>query len=789
MEEYNQRRGLTTSQVEKRIEAGQVNFDTTAKTKSAKQIILGNLFTPFNLLNFCLAILILCVHSYKNLLFLGVVFCNCIIGMIQELRSKYVVDKLSLLAATGVIVKREGKEQTIAISEIVLDDLVRWRLGNQVVVDSVVLGGSVEVNEAFLTGESDPVLKRPGDHLLSGSFIVSGSCTAQVEHVGLDNYTAKISHDAKKLKRKKSEIMGTINRIVKLISIIILPLGILLFLRQYSIDQDLARAVVHTVAALIVMIPEGLVLLTSVVFAVSVLRLSKYEVLVQQLYCIETLARVDVLCLDKTGTLTEGRMEVADLIPIRELPKQRLETLVATFGHYSQDENATIEAVRSKYEKYLEKTLVDHIAFSSDKKYSALQFEDGTYILGAPEFVLETCDAKLEAQVQKLSDEYRVIGFFSSNEPLTNQKIPKNPKLLCLLLIKDVVRMSAKETLAYFKEQGVQLKVISGDSKTTVSQIAKILELDGATKAIDLSKVAEEDYPKLVEEYTIFGRVTPEQKKKLILALKGNQHVVAMTGDGVNDILALKEADCSIAMASGSDGARNVSDLVLLNSDFDSLPKVVAEGRRSINNVERSSSLFLSKTIYATFIAIFFLFVQLPYPFIPIQLSLISVATIGIPSFALALEPNTERIRGKFFENVLRHSLPAAFTVFTHIVLLSVLSSFQLFTSPQISSMTVLLTAYVGFLLIDKLSRPFNWYRRTILISMILLFLSQFLFMKDLFSISDFTWVIVGVVALCFVLDTILYRSMNQLVEWLLDHSQILHKILYGRKKNFADKK
>lgn len=783
----NPKDGLTKEELQKRIEQGLVNYDTTVKTKTEKQIIKDNIFTPFNFLNFFLAITILLVGSYKNLMFLGVVISNSIISIIQEIRSKRTIDKLSLLAEKKVTVIREKQKQEVHCDEIVLDDIMEVKTGNQIVADSILVSGECEVNEAFITGESDPVTKRVGDTLLSGSFVVSGKCLTKVEHIGLQNYTAKISKEAKYVKKVNSEIMNTLNRIVKIISIIILPLGIGLFYRQLSISgTTTAEAVVHTVAALVVMIPEGLVLLTSVVLAVSVIRLAKHKVLVQELYCIETLARVDVICLDKTGTITEGNMEVADMIPLDQKTQENLSRILGSFAYFSEDENATIEAIREHYQQHYDWTVQNRIAFSSDKKYSAIEFEkEGTYILGAPEFIQQDLDKKLSAQIKLYSKDNRVVALFHSNQSLPKKDLPNDAKPIALLLIKDKIRNEAKQTLDYFKEQGVTIKIISGDNTTTVSNIAKSLELEGAEQAIDVSTLTTpQALEQAADQYTIFGRVSPEQKKALVIALKKQGHTVAMTGDGVNDILALKEADCSIAMSSGSDGARNVSQLVLLDSNFDAMPKVVAEGRRSINNIERSSTLFLSKTIYATLLAIYFLFIHLTYPFQPIQLTLISVATIGIPSFILALEPNKERVKGRFFRNVMAHSLPTSLTIVFHIIILSIISAYGTLQDPEVSTLAVLLTAYVGFLLLNKLCKPYNWLRGLLMISMIIFFLFQYFYMKNFYSLMSWNIIMYLIGGSLLIIDTYFYHKMNQFVEYSMQHSKLLKHVMYGKQQN-----
>ena len=655
--------GLTKEEVEERIKENKVNYDTSLPTKSIKTIVRENIFTLFNLINILLGVAVFCVGSYKNLLFLIVIFCNTAISIIQEINSKKAVDKLSILAQAKVNCIRDGEKQEIGINSIVLDDLLMLESGNQIVADSIILEGEVEVNESFITGESDVIYKRKGDTLLSGSFVVSGKCKAEVIHIGDENYTSKISSGAKYVKKVNSEIMKSLNGIIKIVSIAIVPIGILLFFNQLGLTENsFKNAVVNTVAAIIGMIPEGLVLLTSTVLAVSVIRLSKRKVLVQELYCIETLARVDTLCLDKTGTITEGTMEVNDIIEITK-SKEELEEILSEISSASDDNNSTIEAIRAKYKNKQKWKVINKIPFSSQKKWSGVCFKDkGSYIIGAPEFVLREKYDEYKERIEKYSNDYRVIIVANSEGDFIEKELPDKLEVLGFVLISDVIRKEASKTLKYFKEQGVNIKIISGDNPITVSKIAKRAGVENSEKYINMQEIkTKEQLEKAAKEYTIFGRVTPVQKKELVQALKKEGHTVAMTGDGVNDVLALKEADCSIAMASGSDATRNVAELVLLDSNFASMPEIVLEGRRTINNIERSATLFLVKTIYASILAIIFLFVNMPYPFMPIQLTLISTVTIGIPSFVLALEPNKERIKGKFLRNVISRALRNSF--------------------------------------------------------------------------------------------------------------------------------
>lgn len=732
--------GLNEEQIQKRKSEKLVNYDTTVPTKSIKSIIIHNFFTLFNLMNLLLALAVFAVGEYKNMLFIGLVVINTAISTIQEIHSKKIIDKLSLISSTKVHCVRNGKRQNIGINEVVLDDIVFFETGNQVITDCILLDGEIEVNESFITGEADPIIKRPGDLILSGSFIVSGKCAAKVEHIGEENFTSKISKETRYIKKVKSEIMTSLNKIIRTVSIIIIPVGTLLFFNQLGLeDGSIKSAVVRTVAAIIGMIPEGLILLTSTVLAVSVIRLSKSNVLVQELFCIETLARVDTLCLDKTGTITEGKMEVSDIVA-KNIKLDEMQEVLAAIGKYSEDSNSTIDAIRDKFEmvKFKENWECSKIvAFSSQKKWSGVEFKQkGSYIIGAPEFVLKDKIIDYQEEIKEYSNDYRVILLAHSNHPFEEKELPEDIEVLGFVLITDKIRENARETLEYFKKQGVDIRIISGDNPITVSKIAKRAGVDGYDKYIDCTTLKDEkEVQEATKNYKIFGRVTPIQKKQIIEALKKQGHTVAMTGDGVNDIIALKEADCSIAMASGSDAARNVSQLILLDSDFASMPKIVAEGRRTINNLERSAALFLTKTIYSTILAILFVFMNKPYPFMPIQLSLIALVCIGIPSFILALEPNKQRIKGTFLGNVLSKSIPTALTVILNILLVLLVNSKQNLPSEIYSTICVILTVLTGFLLLIKISIPFNIVRGILLPTLILIFTGCCTIFTDWFAV------------------------------------------------------
>ena len=752
--------GLTNYEVDKRIKDNLVNIYTEVGTKTVSEIVKENVLTLFNIINVVLAIAVICVGSFKNLTFIIIITINTLISIIQELRSKRTLDKLKVVAASKVHVIRNSIEKEIGINEIVLDDIIKVEIGNQIVVDSIIKDGEVEVDESFITGEADTVFKRKGDMLLSGSFIVSGKAICQVEHIGYDNYTAKISSDTKYIKAVSSEIMRSLNKIISTISFLIVPVGILLFSRQMYIEGNtVSQAVVSTVAALIGMIPEGLVLLTSTVLAVSVIRLSQRKVLVQDLYCIETLARVDTLCLDKTGTITEGKMEVMAEVFVEDI---NISEIIGNINYNLGANNPTAVALLDKYGKSDTFEIVDKMPFSSAKKYSGIALKDKAYVVGAAEFILKK-DDKFLKKVEEYTNEYRVILLA---EALNKQL--DNVRPLALLLLQDKIRSDANETLQYFREQGVTLKIISGDNPHTVYGIACRAGFKENAKIIDATTlVTDQDILDAAWEYDIFGRVTPEQKKKLVLALQHLGHTVAMTGDGVNDVLALKKADCSIAMASGSDSTKNVSQLVLLDSNFSSMPYVVAEGRRTINNIEKSSSLFLVKTIYATLLAIIFIFIDMPYPFIPIQLSLASTVTVGIPSFILALQDNYDLVQKHFLKRVLKRAVPPAFTIIINILVVFIASKLFNFTYEQTSTLSAMITGYVAFMLLFKTCLPFNKLRIALFSTMVLLYITGFFGFRSLFSFSVLNFRMIVIILLCIGFAHFMYYSFEKIINYL----------------------
>ncbi len=708
--------GLSNKEVEKRIRKGLINKDTTIPTKSVSLIIVSNIFTLFNILNLILAFFIYLTGSYKNLLFLGVVISNTLISIIQEIRAKRAIDKLKLIASPKVNTLRNGQIKEIEVNEIVLDDIINLKIGNQVVADSLILDGFVEVNEAFITGESDSILKKKGDTLLSGSFIISGNCLARVIHIKDDNYTSKISRDAKYIKKINSVILNSLNKIIKIVSIIILPLGNFLFLNQYFILKNpLEDAVVNTVAALIAMIPEGLVLLTSTVLAVSVMRLSKYKVLVKQLYSIESLARIDTICFDKTGTLTEGNMVVKDVISLSK--NENIIEIMTNYCNALKDDNATMKALKNYFKGKNNNQIKEIIPFSSERKYSEVTFNNGnTYRLGAPEILLPK---------EKLPQE------FTQYRLLALVKVTKKIIKIGYILLQDNLRSDAKETIKYFQKQGVDIKIISGDSPKMIVALLKRLNIE-INNYIDCSKIKDEDLENVVLNNTVFGRVSPFQKREIIKVLKKNKHMVAFVGDGVNDVLALKEADCSIALACGSEASYNVADLVLLDSKFSSVPKIVKEGRRTIHNIERSASLFIVKTGFAILLSFLFMILPFTYPFVPIQMTLTGALTIGIPSFILALEPNEEVVKGNFLTNIFKKALPTSLIIVLNILLITLLP----LNENEASTLCVLIVGFIGFAHIYRICKPIKQYQIIMLTILITIFLTSVIGLKELFSLT-----------------------------------------------------
>lgn len=748
--------GLSNEQVKKRIQEGLVNETDNEHTKTYKQIFKDNLFTLFNLINTILATLIILTGNYKNLMFLGVVFSNIFIGTFQEIRAKRTLDKISLIVSAKVCAIRDGKEEMIALNDVVLDDIVKLKMGSQIVADAILIEGELEVDESLLTGESDVVIKHVGDFLYSGSFVVGSLGYAKVENVGNDNYATQMVKDAKKFQRYPSELRDTLNKIIKYIGIAIIPLGLLLFAKQYFwLDQDLNTSILSTSAALIGMIPEGLVILTSIALAVGTIHLAKRKTLVQELFCLETLARVDVLCLDKTGTITEGRMLVDGYHCVESANEFEI---IGNLIHSLSDDNATINALKDKYEECDSFELVKTISFNSKKKYSGAIFKNHSYFMGAYEFLVKDVkEEHLKCIEEFASQGYRVITLIESDEKEESKVVADN-RVLGFLLLLDKIRESAHETLAYFREQDVDIKVISGDHPLTVSQVAKRAGLTGYEHYIDATTLkSEEDIENAVKNYSVFGRVSPQQKKQMIIALKKQGHTVGMTGDGVNDVLAFKEANVSVAMASGSDIAKSSANLVLLDSDFKSLPYVLFEGRRVINNIQRVATLFLTKTIFSFILVLLTLLVSFKYPFIPIHLTFVSSLTIGIPAFFLALEPNRNRVEKNFLENVMKISFPSAVSVIICIAYIYASAKSSDLNTYEISQLALIIISMNGLIVLTKVAAPYTKLRMVIVALVYIAIINGLIFGSFLFEFppiifTDF-WIqiVVCVILLLFI--------------------------------------
>ena len=763
--------GLTSAQVEYRKNKGLVNFDDAPKTKTIKQIIRDNFFTYFNFLNILLGAAVFIAgiiskdifYGFKNCLFMGVIIVNSIISIIEEVISKKIIDKLSVVNENKVDVLRDGKIVELSLEDIVLDDIIKLSLGHQIVSDSIILDGELEVNESLITGESNAIKKKKGDELLSGSFIVSGRATAKVIHVGKDNYVSKISSEAKYKKEVNSIVMQSFTKMLKILSILIIPIGIVILINQYLVTKNLPDSIFTTVASLIGMIPEGLILLTSSVMAVGVIKLYRVHVLVQELYSIEILARVDAICLDKTGTLTEGKMAVKEILATKNYPIMKVEEYLSLYTLASLDTNQTMMALKEYY-KGEEVKAKDRIDFSSDRKYSAIEFDDYSLYLGAPDIILKD---KVDPKIEKYIEDYRVLALGIKQGKL--DKSLSDIKEVGYVIIEDIIRPSAKQTLDYFKQNNVLVKIISGDNVKTVMNIAKKVGLEDI-KGIDIASLNSDELEKVIDEYQVFGRVKPEQKKYIIKYLKKQGHTVAMTGDGVNDVLALKESDCAISIKSGTDAARNVSQLILLDDDFNSLPKVVAEGRQTINNVERSASLLLYKTLFTIMLIIFSVISFQKYFFIPIQLSFITTFTIGAPSFILALEPNNKLVEGNFLFKVFSRSLPTALTVLFNVVIVSAFSSLFNLSYELQSTISVILTTITGLYYLFKICYPLNLYRGSLFFIMLIGFIYCVFFQTSFFNLEPLNSVSALIIFVLALDSFYVYKLLNFIITKIFHH-------------------
>ena len=743
--------GLSSQQAAQRFAEGWYNRTGESLSKSSWQIVRDNVFTFFNPIFFLLALCLLAVGAYTDMLFLGIVVLNVLIGIVQELRVKHTLDKIALLSAHTATVIRDGQARTLPSDQLVLDDMVLLSAGEQICADAILREGAVEVNESLLTGEPDSIVKRPGDVLLSGSYVTAGRCTAQLDRVGADCYAAAITSEARKRKKHRSQMMRSLDRWLTLTAVAIVPLGIIMFIRQVNLPENSLRyAVSSTVAAVVGMIPEGLYLLVSVALAVSVITLSRRRTLVHELSCIENLARVDTICLDKTGTITEGSLEVVRLHPAGAAGEAELEELLAAFVHASGSDNATAKALKERFplQKGSPWRPIREIPFSSERKWSGLELSDGScYLLGAPEMVLGGNIVHRQPLIEEaVSQGLRVLALAGGRKLFDEKGLAIMPEPLGYVLLADKMRPAAARTLAYFREQGVTVKVISGDNGSAVARIAGRAGVEGAQNYLDASQFppeeaggAEGELIRMAEETTVFGRVTPQQKRRLIRALKAGGHTVAMVGDGVNDVLALKEADCSIAMAAGSDAAQQVSQLVLLDSDFAVLPQIVREGRRVINNVGRSASLFLVKNIFSFLMSAVLLFVALPYPLVPMQVSLISGLMIGAPSFLLTFEPSFERVRGGFVRTALLNALPGGLTGLFCLLSTSWIGSRLDLPIGQTSSICTVLVGINGLMVLLFLCWPLTRLRSAVIAAMAIGFYGALLFLTPLFHIETLT--------------------------------------------------
>lgn len=741
--------GLTDEEVAERVRLGKINGDPNVKTKSVKQILAGNIFTFFNFINAVLAVLVFLVNSPKNAMFALVIFFNTGIGIFQEIRAKRTIDRLTLVSAPKAHVLRGGSEREIATRELVADDLVLFRPGTQAAADCTVVDGECEVNESLITGESDPVYKSAGEKILSGSFVVSGEAKAVVTALGKDSFTSRITEGVKYVKKQQSRMMDAINLILKGISVCILPImGLLFYNAIFISEQELDRAVTSTVAAVIGMIPEGLVLLSSVVLAVSAIRLARNQTLVQDLYCIETLARVDTLCLDKTGTITEGKMAVEEVF---SFTGKDVDAEMNALAGALPDRNPTFLAVLEKWGKENSPTAEQVLPFSSAKKWSGAYFPAfGSLVMGAGEFILGEAYETIRQKTEDFSaGGRRVLLLARSDLSFRGRDLPEGLTPLALIAVTDRIRGEAPETLRFFGEQGVDIKIISGDNPLTVSAIAKKAGVKNAERWIDASQLADRAaLSAALRDHAVFGRVTPDQKLAIVKALKAAGKTVGMTGDGVNDVLALKEADCSIAMQSGSEAARNVSNLVLLDSNFACMPRVVAEGRRGVNNIERSASLFLSKTLYSLLLAILFMMIRLPFLFEPIQMTLINALCIGAPSFLLALQPNTALIKGSFIGNVMERAVPNGITAVLALSAVIVGTGIFGFSTEQMSSVATVVLAGVSFMITFRCCKPWKRWKAAMMLVLVGGFAGASVLFGGFFGMVSFT----PVMAYCAVL-------------------------------------
>ena len=779
--------GLTDEEVRQRVEEGLTNRADISTDKTTKEIVISNVFTYFNLIFLVITILLIMVGSFRNLTFLPIIIGNTVIGIVQEIRAKKTLEKMSLLNAPRADVIRNGSVKQISTEELVKDDVILLTAGKQICADAVVISGNIQVNESLLTGEADEVEKTEGSTLMSGSFVVSGECYARLEKVGNESYISKLSLEAKSMGGKEqSEMIRSINLIVKWVGIVIIPIGLILFWQSHFVNgESITKSVTSTVAAIIGMIPEGLYLLTTVALALSTMKLARKKVLLHDMKSIETLARVDVLCVDKTGTITEPDMKLKEIFLCKNsgadgtqtaLTLDELKSLILDYANASVDNNATMLALKAyaadaltNNTSALHRTAVSQQAFSSSLKYGSVTFSDGTYLLGAPEFIMHEDFARIEEEIIPYADKGdRVLLFARYDGENVENGINGSVTPLGFVALANPIRENAVKTFEYFKSQGVAIKVISGDNPRTVSRIAIQAGIESAESFVDAATLDTEDkIADAVNKYTVFGRVTPKQKKQLVKALQAKGHTVAMTGDGVNDILAMKDADCSVAMASGSEAAAQAAQVVLLDSDFAHMPDVVYEGRRVVNNIQRSASLFLVKNIFSLLLSLFSVILMVTYPLEPAQVSLISMFTIGVPGFLLALEQNKDRIKGRFITNVMLKALPGGLTDVIAVGALVVCGEVFCISDASIGTIATLVLSVVGFMILFKISEPLNRMKYAVIIGNIAGLVFSGFFLKKLFALTDLSNICILLMIVFGFAAESLFRNLTLLVEKL----------------------
>lgn len=775
--------GLSMDQVEEHRADGWRNVSVAPPAQTTKEIIRENVCTYFNLIFLVLAILLCLVGSFRDLTFLPVIIFNTLIGIVQEIRAKNVLEKLNMLNAPHANVVRDGKLSLVDSEDLVLDDIVVFKAGNQICADAIVVSGEVRVNESLLTGESDEITKAPGAELMSGSFVVAGECRARLDKVGVDSYISKLTLEAKAMKKgEQSEMIRSLDKLVKFVGIALIPIGITLFVQGFFFNnQSFRNSIVSMVAAVIGMIPEGLYLLASVALAVSSMRLAHKKVLLHDMKSIETLARVNVLCVDKTGTITENSMSVKNMIPTKEYDAEKMPELTGLLSDFvgaMSSDNSTMEALKDYFKMKTGQTASKVVPFTSVTKYSGVMFGEKSYVIGAPEFVLREDYDTYKPDISEYARKgYRVLVFGSYDEALDGGKLTGKVLPMAYVLLANPIRKEAPETFAYFAEQGVEVKVISGDNPLTVSEVAKEAGIANAEEYVDATTLrTDEDIANAIAKYTVFGRVTPAQKRQFVHALKDQGKTVAMTGDGVNDVLALKDADCSVAMASGSDAACQAAQVVLLESNFACMPSVVLEGRRVVNNIQRSASLFLVKNIFSFLLSLFSVVFMMNYPLQPSQISLISMFTIGIPGFFLAFQPNKDVIKGHFLTNVVLKALPAGLTDVLAVAAMAVFGQTFGLSETDISTAGTMLLAIVGFMILFKICEPFNWMRGIVWAGSIIGLLGCSIFLPKLFAITGMSTKCIMLFVVFSIATEPLFRYLTKLVSGLRKLHLKIHK-------------